>query len=236
MAYVGTGGRRKRVGVTRGLRVSDTSEKQLEEARQAVKGLKKQLREQDGELQKQNAALLEAYLRIEALSRHDPLTGVANRRWLDEVLTLEVERCRRYGSLLSAIMADLDRFKSINDSFGHLAGDKVLQAAAEVFRREVRMTDLVGRYGGEEFLFVLPNTGFADAYNLAERLRTALECADLSFREEPVTSSFGVAEWEMGDLVHDLIRRADEAMYVAKRSGGNRSACAPSTAAGQQTA
>jgi len=217
-------------------RVPDSIEARLEEAKQAAKSLKKQLREQESELQRQNAALLEAYLRIEALSRHDPLTGVANRRWLDEVLTLEVERCRRYGCLLSAIMADLDQFKSVNDGFGHLVGDRVLQIAADVFRREVRMTDLVGRYGGEEFLFVLPNTGLVDAYNLAERLREALEHADFSFREMPVTSSFGIAEWEVGDLAQDVIRRADEAMYVAKRSGGNRSACSPGRAVDEQTA
>ena len=98
------------------------------------------------------------------------------------------------------------------------------------------MTDLVGRYGGEEFLFVLPNTGLVDAYNLAERLREALEHADFSFRETPVTSSFGIAEWEVGDLAQDMIRRADEAMYVAKRSGGNRSACSPGRAVDEQTA
>ena len=214
----------------------DSIEARLEGARQAVKNLKKQLREQEGELQRQNAALLEAYLRIESLSRHDPLTGVANRRWLDEVLTLEVERSRRYGSTLSAIMADLDQFKSINDTYGHLVGDKVLQAAAEVFRREVRMTDLVGRYGGEEFMFVLSNTGIMEAHNLAERLRTALEQTDLQFRSEPATSSFGIAEWEIGDLVPDLVRRADEAMYVAKRSGGNRSSCAPGSIDNERSA
>ena len=133
-------------------------------------------------------------------------------------------------------MADLDQFKTINDGFGHLVGDRVLQATADVFRREVRMTDLVGRYGGEEFLFVLPNTGLTDAYNLAERLREALEGADFPFRDEPVTSSFGIAEWEVGELPQDLIRRADEAMYAAKRSGGNRSACSAGHAADQQSA
>ena len=197
----------------------------LDELAKANAELEERVRVRTERLKRQNRALREARHRIEMLSRKDALTGLANRGWLDESLTLEVERCRRYGSRLSIIMGDLDHFKAVNDSFGHLVGDRVLQAAADVLQTTARMTDLAGRFGGEEFLVVLPNTGEAEASALAERLRERFEQMPVTFRPEPVTGSFGVAEWRLGESPGDLVGRADQALYEAKRTGRNRVGC-----------
>ena len=119
-------------------------------------------------------------------------------------------------------MADLDHFKAVNDAFGHTVGDQVLSAAAEALQATARMTDVVARYGGEEFLLVLPNTGLEEARALAERLRETLERMPVSFRPEPVTASFGVAEVMAGEAAAALVDRADDALYSAKRAGRNR--------------
>lgn len=194
----------------------------LDELAKANEVLEERVRVRTERLKRQNSALREARQRIETLSRKDALTGLANRGWLDETLSIEVERSRRHASRLSVIMGDLDHFKTVNDSFGHLVGDRVLQAAADVFRETVRMTDLAGRFGGEEFLVVLPNTGEAEACALAERLRGRFEQMPVTFRPEPVTGSFGVAEWRAGESAGDLVGRADKALYEAKRAGRNR--------------
>jgi len=194
----------------------------LDELTQANEDLEIRVQERTLRLREQNKALREARERIEQLSRRDSLTGLTNRRWLDEVLRLEVERSKRYGAPLSLIMADLDHFKAVNDSFGHAAGDQVLKAAAEALQGAARMTDVVGRYGGEEFLVLLPNTGLEQALVLAERMRAGLRQMPVTFRPEPVTGSFGVTQWVHGDTVASLADRADEALYEAKREGRDR--------------
>jgi two-component system cell cycle response regulator len=217
-----------RAVLSRGLeryRLVSENRQLLDELTRANEILEERVRERTQRLKRQNRALREARQRIEAISRKDALTGLANRGWLDETLALEVERSRRYGPRLSLIMGDLDHFKTVNDSFGHLVGDKVLQSTADVFRVGVRMTDLAGRYGGEEFLIVLPNTGLAEACALAERLRERVERMPVSFRPEPVTGSFGVAEWTSGESVGDVVHRADKALYEAKERGRNRVSC-----------
>jgi two-component system, cell cycle response regulator len=191
--------------------------------------LEERVRERTRSLQAQNKMLKEARARIEALSRRDSLTGLANRSWLDATLFGEVERSRRYGPRLSVTMIDVDRFKSVNDSFGHLVGDRVLQSVATALLKTVRTTDLAGRYGGEEFLVILPNTGLSDACAMAERLRGQVESVPIEFREEPITVSLGVAEWREGDDAAALIQRADEALYEAKLAGRNRVVCHPPT-------
>jgi diguanylate cyclase (GGDEF)-like protein len=166
----------------------------LRELQEANEDLERKVRERTLRLQEQNEALREARERIEELSRRDALTGLTNRRWLDELLRLEVERAKRYGAPLSVIMVDLDHFKVVNDSFGHAVGDQVLKSAARTLREAVRMTDVVGRYGGEEFLVLLPNTGMAQATVLAERMRAGLRLMPVGFRPDPVTGSFGVTQ------------------------------------------
>jgi diguanylate cyclase (GGDEF)-like protein len=199
----------------------------LRELQEANEDLERKVRERTLRLQEQNEALREARERIEELSRRDALTGLTNRRWLDELLRLEVERAKRYGAPLSVIMVDLDHFKVVNDSFGHAVGDQVLKSAARTLREAVRMTDVVGRYGGEEFLVLLPNTGMAQATVLAERMRAGLRLMPVGFRPDPVTGSFGVTQWTRGDTVAGLVDRADEALYEAKREGRDRVVCRP---------
>ena len=174
------------------------------------------------DLQRQNEELQRARQHIEQLSREDALTGLLNRRWLEESLDVETERARRYGVPLSIVMMDVDRFKTINDRHGHLAGDEVLTATAVRVRGEARGTDLVGRYGGDEFLVVLPNTAAEQAALFAERIRRALAEMRLEFRPEPVTASLGVTQWKDGDTKTTFLARADEALYAAKASGRDK--------------
>lgn len=166
--------------------------------------------------------------RLGELAMTDELTGLANRRSFFSRGGEEVLRARRYGSPLAVLLLDVDHFKATNDSFGHEAGDRVLQELARTLRAGVREVDLVARLGGEEFGVLLPSTGVAEAAVLAERMRLALESAvcRAGERSVPVTASFGVAgyEPEMPDL-DALLRGADAALYEAKRQGRNRVVC-----------
>jgi diguanylate cyclase (GGDEF)-like protein len=158
---------------------------------------------------------------IEALARTDALTGIWNRRHLDEIVGLEVERARRYRQPVSLILLDVDHFKSINDRYGHAAGDDVLRQIAALGRHSIRSTDTIGRWGGEEFLILAPGTPLANAGHMADKLRRAI--ADHAFAAPGrVTASIGVAEWGIGDDIDSWMRRADAALYLAKQSGRNR--------------
>lgn len=132
-------------------------------------------------------------------------------------------------------MADLDHFKAVDDGYGHTVGDQVLMTAAAALSGAARVTDVVGRYGGEEFLVVLPNTRLEQAAVLAERLRTVLREQRFEFREEPVTCSLGVAEWGEDEAQSDLVARADAALYAAKRAGRDRVERAPGRTPHDQT-
>lgn len=158
---------------------------------------------------------------LEILSRTDRLTSLANRRRLEESLHAEVLRCKRYEVPFSVIMMDLDRFKDINDTFGHQVGDTVLVTVADLLRRNARETDIVGRWGGEEFMLLCPETSVDLAVEFAERLRH--DMSDCPVPEVGVvTSSFGVATFVRGDDHVSLLARADEALYRAKSLGRNR--------------
>ncbi|PKN07434.1 MAG: GGDEF domain-containing protein [Deltaproteobacteria bacterium HGW-Deltaproteobacteria-8] len=157
---------------------------------------------------------------LEVTTRTDRLTGLANRRRLEEALQTEVLRARRYGKPFSVILLDIDHFKKINDQFGHQAGDNVLIAIAGLLTRTARETDVAGRYGGEEFLLVCPETVVQVVAALAERLRVEFTTTDFPLVGQ-VTSSFGVAEFIQGDSVESLVERADQALYRAKGSGRN---------------
>jgi len=167
------------------------------------------------------------YAEVQRLATTDPLTGLANRRVLEQRLEEEARRARRYQRPLSLIMADLDHFKVYNDTYGHPAGDVVLQEVANLLRANVRETDLVVRYGGEEFAVLLPETSLAGALAVAEKLRIAVENHPFPRREAlpggRLTISLGVATFpeEVGEP-EALIRYADEALYRAKESGRNR--------------
>jgi len=162
---------------------------------------------------------------VERQALVDGLTGVANRRRCSEALSMEVARAARHGTPLALVLADLDDFKVVNDEHGHAAGDLVLREFADVLRSTLRESDLAGRWGGEEFLLLLPGTDAAGAAHLADRVRIA-------FTERPmlapggaalaVTCSFGVAQHRPGEDEEELFGAADRALYRAKRLGKNR--------------
>ncbi|MGI5864812.1 MAG: diguanylate cyclase [Myxococcales bacterium] len=162
---------------------------------------------------------------IYRLTTTDGLTQVYNKRYFLEALEREVSRCHRYGRLLCLVMMDIDHFKRINDSFGHLAGDHVLKQVASAARRKLRREDVFARYGGEEFALILPEIDTKGAVATAEKVRKIVEKQRFSFEEHdiPVTISAGVAS--LGGSVNDaqeLIRVADVKLYEAKAAGRNR--------------
>ncbi len=159
----------------------------------------------------------------------DGLTGVHNRRFLLEFLEREVARAARHGRPLALAMVDLDHFKVLNDTFGHLAGDSVLKGVARLMEAEVRREELFARYGGEEFALVLPETTIDGATVFCERLRRGVGNHSFSFdgQELQVTVSIGVAGLEDGADIQALIKAADEQLYLAKRQGRNRVEPAP---------
>jgi diguanylate cyclase (GGDEF)-like protein len=165
--------------------------------------------------------------KVRLLSITDPLTGLFNRRSILAHLEQERERSVRKGPVLSILMVDLDHFKRINDDWGHEAGDYALIAAAEALQHCLRQNDRLGRYGGEEFLVVLPGTNRDGALTLAQRCRHRLATSDVMLadgRTIRLTGSFGLVCNE-GDVrmgVDEMLRRADQAMYQAKQDGRNR--------------
>ena len=158
---------------------------------------------------------------LELLSVTDRLTGLGNRNKLDERLAEELARSRRHGTAFALIMLDIDHFKAVNDTHGHQAGDEVLAGTAALLRQHSRTSDVVGRWGGEEFLLLCPETDEGGAMFLAEQLRACIEAA--RFPEVGrITASFGVAAFRPADDGEALLRRADEALYRAKEKGRNR--------------
>jgi len=174
------------------------------------------------ELEQKNQQLEQANQRITELARTDTLTGVFNRRHFDELFATEVMRARRLGTSLTAMMVDLDHFKSINDQYGHGVGDAVLAAVGPALQSSSRAHDVVARYGGEEFVLLLPETSLEEGLHYAERLRQLI--ADLTVNEcdQPITASFGVARLTEGEESAELLQRADAALYRAKDAGRNR--------------
>lgn len=169
---------------------------------------------------------------------HDTLTGVATRRAAMDFLTRELARAARENKPVGVVVADLDHFKHINDTYGHMAGDIVLQEAAKRMAESTRVYDCVGRFGGEEFLIIFPASNEELAMRQAERIRKAIEATPVETREGGirVTASFGVAASNGAgrDEMAELLRAADQALYRAKRKGRNRVEKASETAA-QQT-
>lgn len=166
-----------------------------------------------------------AHQQLLDLSRLDPLTQVSNRRALMEWLELELQRCRRYGHPLALLFLDVDRFKIVNDRYGHAVGDKVLQHLARVAGSLTRPPDMVGRYGGEEFAIGLVECDLAGAAHIAERIRTAIAQSSVPVEagEVAVTVSIGIAALTSDiDSVEALLARADRALYRAKAAGRNR--------------
>jgi len=168
------------------------------------------------------AAQLNTLLRLYRQATRDPLTGLFNRRVLMERMHDEVRRAERYRHPMAVLIMDLDRFKRVNDRHGHLAGDAVLEVFADTAQGVLRNTDLMGRYGGEEFLAILPETNIKLASEAAERIRAACHDAEACSPEGeriPFTTSVGVAEWAPAEDVAALLGRVDDALFAAKAAG-----------------
>lgn len=170
------------------------------------------------EIRQQEATLEKNALR--ELASTDPLTGLANRRRAEEAFEQEINRSLRYNHPFVVIIADIDYFKHVNDTHGHEIGDTVLKEIANIFSTNIRKGDLVGRWGGEEFIFICTQVSEIDNCSIAENLRLAVESHNFHTVGR-MTASFGVTEFRMGDTLATLLSRADEALYQAKKAGRN---------------
>lgn len=191
----------------------------------AVSSLSAQLRAMRERLQKQKAELETALEKIRRVATLDELTGLPNRRHMRELLAEHIARLERDGPAFAVALADLDHFKSINDRYGHSVGDDVLAGFADRARAHLRSTDIVGRWGGEEFVIILAGPASPELDSGVERMRRSLRetpvCADVP--EIRLTFSAGVTNYRKGEAIDDLIERADKALYDAKHAGRDRS-------------
>jgi len=179
--------------------------------------------------------LAEAKRQAEVLAHTDELTGLNNRRAFFQLGLQAFRQAARSARPIAVIMLDLDNFKQVNDSHGHFVGDRVLVAVADTLREHVREADIAGRFGGEEFVVILPETGIAEARNVAERLRKAIASTTVWHQTRSIrcTSSFGVAASESGaQELDDLLSLADASLYRAKHKGRNRVECPRSASSG----
>jgi diguanylate cyclase (GGDEF)-like protein len=163
--------------------------------------------------------------KLENYATKDEMTGIYNRRKMDELLLREIAFARRYGDPLGLMILDIDHFKSVNDTYGHRTGDQYLKGLSEVLQVEVRHVDYLGRWGGEEFIILLPKTSLDQAQDVAERLRKAVEALQVESGRGLIsrTISVGVTSAELAKFdMDEMMRQADDAMYQAKQAGGNK--------------
>lgn len=206
------------------------------ELQSAVAALITENRRMVGSARDLNDGLRESQKQIERLNREleevqnqsllDPLTRVANRRAFERCIQSELSQVEEHGGDLCLVLADIDHFKRVNDTFGHPAGDHVLQEFAQIVQRHVKGQDMVARYGGEEFAVVLPKTDIFAALNLMVRVKQDIERTQFSFGDPPLslgylTASFGISAFKPGSDAADLISRADTKLYEAKNAGRN---------------
>ena len=206
---------------------------EMEMMQEHVLELNGQLCASQRELARSHQELARREETILQMSLTDSLTGVGNRRWLDESLAVETERAQRYGTGMSLAMIDIDLFKSVNDTWGHEVGDLVLKSVGELLRNVKRQSDMVARWGGEEFVVLMPATSLDDAVAAAERLRRAMELLTVAGLVQ-FTASFGVACLQPLETGQALLARADHALYAAKRAGRNRVVAATDIADSRQ--
>lgn len=172
-------------------------------------------------LRQAQIALAEKNRELERLASRDALTNLFNRWKMNECLEQEISRAERFHRPLSIVLIDIDRFKRINDTYGHPIGDSVLQETAEIIQSDIRNSDIACRWGGEEFLIICPETGLDTSLKLAERLRRKFEQTNFTTAGHQ-TASFGVAEHLPGHTPNQIFRQADQALYLAKKKGCNR--------------
>jgi len=193
----------------------------------ARKRTENELLEMKASLEAANRELQTALVREQTLSHTDVLTGINNRRYLIELAEQSIAVASRYQQPLSVMMFDIDHFKQVNDTFGHDVGDEMLKRAAQIASDELRNTDVFGRYGGEEFIVLLPMTGAGQAALLAERIRAGVEALRVPTEKgaASITISIGIVEMDHrlpNESLEDIFRRADQAMYASKQEGRNR--------------
>lgn len=198
-------------------------EKNFIELHKANDKMKKRLAKAETRLKSQKMQVGKLQRKV----RSDPLTGVMNRLAMEEDLSSEFSRCKRYGRMFGIIMIDIDLFKKINDTHGHAIGDKALKAFAQAMGKCLREVDIIYRYGGEEFLVLLPETDGKGSIIAAERLCEMINLQVFKYKNPPIqlrlTASFGVSVFRKEDRDYiDIIKRADKALYMAKTNGRNR--------------
>jgi diguanylate cyclase (GGDEF)-like protein len=162
---------------------------------------------------------------LEEKANHDALTGLFNKGYLNEQLKYQFELARRSGNSMAILMLDIDHFKKVNDTYGHQCGDMVLKRIADILKEKSRVINIVGRYGGEEFMIIGPISDHKSAMYMGERIRTSIEHETFSYEENDfkVTLSVGVAVWQPQiRSEHDLVKMADDALYAAKKNGRNQ--------------
>jgi len=174
------------------------------------------------ELRSKNIELEKANKKISELSHKDPLTDLYNRRYLEEEAKKLLSLSRRHELPLSLVLSDLDDFKKINDEFGHSEGDEVLKLFAGIIKKNCRIEDIPVRFGGEEFMLILPQTEIKSGYIMAERIRNKLFNTNLPEINKTISASFGVSQFRGEKSLDPIIKRADLALYRSKEKGGNK--------------
>lgn len=206
-----------------GLRViAEYDIEEMERVAQSFMDLGWQALQSESEVGRKNWRMRQREASIVEETLKDALTGAGNRRQLEQSLPVEISRARRTGAPLSAFMADLDFFKRVNDAHGHPAGDRVLTRFADLMREQLRATDILVRYGGEEFVVMMPGTAITEGILTAERIRVSLAAEVIPPLPAAVTASFGVVQLQPEEDATSFIERMDRALYQAKHSGRNK--------------
>ncbi len=205
--------------------------KRQEELNSYLEKLNDDLQNAHASVTKKNEELQRAYVDLERLARHDGLTGLYNRRTLDSIVDQEIQRSIRTRRGFAVSISDIDNFKKINDTYGHDAGDYVLKSIAQILRDQIRTTDSVGRWGGEEFLFVFPETSCEGAEIVLERVRKEIEAHVFEYGGQiiPITMTFGFSFHSDQYTAEEILLEADKALYNGKHSGKNRVMCFQAT-------